>query len=90
MRLSDAIALGRTLIKPNPCYTLLCGEGCACGMALAAVGEIRGTRLTLAEHWPWTASNGDLVWYEISKMFFRVSRDEMTLDQTLRHEAAQA
>jgi len=40
MRLSDAIALGRTLLKPRAGSTFSAGGyGCANGMALAAIGK---------------------------------------------------
>lgn len=38
MRLSDAIALGRTLLRPKPYITIRGDEGCALGMAMAANG----------------------------------------------------
>jgi hypothetical protein len=38
MRLSDAIALGRTLLKPKAYQTIHNGEGCALGMAMASLG----------------------------------------------------
>src|SRR2546430_2284536 len=38
MRLSDAIAMGRMLLKPRAYTTILGDEGCALGMAMAAHG----------------------------------------------------
>lgn len=38
MRLSDAIAMGRVLLKPKAYVTIMDGEGCALGMAFAAIG----------------------------------------------------
>lgn len=57
MRLSEAIALGRTLLNPVP-GSLFAGEdgGCAQGMALRCIGKktTAESRLGIGDDWPWT------------------------------------
>ena len=54
MRLSDAIALGRTLIKSVPYYRNdTNGGGCALGMADVAIGSTDSLN-----HYPWTCAEG--------------------------------
>jgi hypothetical protein len=59
MRLSDAIAMGRVLIKLNPGLFLdpFCNQGCALGMGLAAVDgrKVKDNQERIAELWPWTS-----------------------------------
>jgi hypothetical protein len=78
--LHEAIALGRMLVKATTHCTLVAGEGCACGMALAAVGEVQGSAATMKQFWPWA---NILVWWEITLMFNDVERGFMTLDQLI-------
>lgn len=81
MRLSEAINLGRSLIKHgNGSRTLSRGEGCACGMGLAAVGESIGSKDTMAKHWPWVT--GD-IWWAISDKYNSVFGGTETLDQLI-------
>ena len=56
MRLSDAIALGRTCVRPIP-NEIFDGDGggCAIGMALAANGVTERGLDDLRILWPWTA-----------------------------------
>lgn len=60
MKLSDAIALGRTLKSPRA-YTLGIGEdgGCAIGMGLAAVDE-HGSWPAVMTRWPWLTNQREL------------------------------
>lgn len=63
MRFSDAIALGRTMIQPCPLAVF--GDrnnGCAQGMAIAAVGGYdRWTAgYTSRDFWPWTIKHEEI------------------------------
>lgn len=60
MRLSDAIMLGRMLLKPAPYTTIFEGEGCALGMAFATLGcstheQAMAKCKTDAANWKWIA-----------------------------------
>ena len=58
MRLSDAIALGRTLVNPMRGFLLDDAKknGCALGMGLMGCGS---EKRNVAEEWPWTANWAD-------------------------------
>src|SRR6266852_2577714 len=59
MRLSDAIALGRTLIKARAGSTYFDdGSGCAIGMGIAAIGkrDLRASDALNAAGWEWTTA----------------------------------
>lgn len=92
MRLSDAIALGRTLLiarsmgksKNFPC----CGpnEGCALDMAVAAIGVKSNRWLDAQNHWGWlnkSASPFDSWALVLGTTFDRevMIRKSMTMDQ---------
>lgn len=81
MRLSDAIALGQHLIKWDDEVTLLDGRGCACGMALAALGQERGSPRLFYERFPWAAKHD--LWTEITNRFFKVHAGEVSLDELI-------
>ena len=55
MRLSDAIALGRTLAKPTSSYFLNDGCACARGMACLAIGKKEDVDVSIESlnNWPW-------------------------------------
>lgn len=63
MRLSDAIATGRVLVKPLAGVVLRDNkeEGCAIGMALVACGkqELAHSYDGLGQAWPWTTNRLD-------------------------------
>lgn len=81
LKLSEAIDLGRSLIRHgNGFLTLINGEGCACGMALAAVGETFGTADLLQKHWPWADYE---VWLAISCKYWEVCYGTLTLDELI-------
>lgn len=58
MRLSDAVAMGRTLRKPAPGDLGNSEEGCAMGMALAACGK-RPMYGYIEILWPWATDQND-------------------------------
>jgi hypothetical protein len=92
MRLSDAIGLGRTLVKFDSTKFLWPNDkgecvGCAIGMGLAAIGEVKIERLDqIFVHWPWL--NGTDDWTAkpitiISEMAHRVAKGEQSLDELI-------
>lgn len=58
MRLSEAIGLGRTLVKAKGGVLLSGDEGCALGMGMKAIGAVMLCRedsiLDIHRLWPWT------------------------------------
>lgn len=88
IKLSEAINLGRGLIKWNELVTLCDGEGCAMGMGLAAMGLTWGSEYHLNQLWPWTRqyrSDEDKLgfWWRISTLFSNVCDGEITLDDLI-------
>jgi len=81
MKLSDAIALGQHLIKWTNGRTLYDGQGCACGMALAAHGEQLADVGDFYNRYPWAKEHG--LWVQITHEFDRVLRGQLTLDQLI-------
>ena len=93
MQLSEAIALGRTLVRPTywtfltPCMA----EGCAIGMGLAAIGytwEWKHPPSVQAEkEWPWLMDRhpetGNTYRSHISVKFYEVGQGRLTLDQLI-------
>ena len=99
MRLSDAIALGRTLVKPMAGKPLSKDNdyGCTIGMALRAVGRAYNCSQSdeqnwnwwpvyqqFLEEWPWTLSHPVINMSDIFRRFDReVMQGTMTLDQLI-------
>jgi hypothetical protein len=82
MRLSDAITLGSTVVKPKP------GDWrtCAFGAATKAMGIPAGDIDQIEDEWPWLEANCHEPLTEIIRLFDqRVCRGEMTLDQLIAH-----
>lgn len=79
--MSEAMNLGRSIIKHGDgSKTLSRCEGCAVGMALAAVGEEVGCSQTMIRHWPWTTYQ---TWADITRQYNEVVSGERTLDQII-------
>src|ERR1700738_1113450 len=83
MKLSDAIALGRTVSKLNDnTFTLNDGEGCALGVALIAAGFTHkvGFERDVTKYFPWV---GHREYEQISEYYDNVVRGRATLDELI-------
>lgn len=89
IKIADAILKGRGMITPNDgSFTLdrkdKGWEGCACGMALYAMGERKACSASdMAKHWPeypaWK------VWEEVTDWYFQVVEGAISWEEMIEN-----